>query len=98
MVAYKLSKKAQSDVDDITVYTALHFGEEQAVNYTDNIHDAARLATHFPNLGRQYTTIKGSVYRQYNVGRHALFYQPIEGGIFIVRILHQMMDFDRHLE
>ncbi len=98
MAIYKLSKKAQSDIDDITGYTALHFGERQAVTYTDSIHAAAQITANFPSLGRPYTTKKGSVYQQYNIGRHALFYRPTEAGIFVVRVLHLMMDFDRHLD
>jgi plasmid stabilization system protein ParE len=60
MAIYKLSKKAQSDIDDITGYTALHFGERQAVTYTDSIHAAAQITANFPSLGRPYTTKKAS--------------------------------------
>jgi plasmid stabilization system protein ParE len=59
MAAYKLSEKAQSDIESITGYTALNFGERQAVTYTDNIHAAAQITASFPNLGRPYTTKKG---------------------------------------
>ena len=52
----------------------------------------------FPSMGRPYTTKKGRVYQRHNVGEHAVFFRPTEQGIFIVRILGLMMDFDRHLD
>lgn len=98
MANYKLSELAKLDLDEITGYTALNFGAEQALAYPHQIHRGAGLAANFPSMGRPYTTKKGRVYQQYNVGRHALFYRPTEEGIFIVRVLHLMMDFDRHLD
>jgi plasmid stabilization system protein ParE len=32
------------------------------------------------------------------IGRHIIFYQVEDQGILVVRVLHQMMDFDRHLD
>ncbi|MDQ2082697.1 type II toxin-antitoxin system RelE/ParE family toxin [Xanthobacteraceae bacterium Astr-EGSB] len=37
-----------------------------------------------------------SGYFSYSVGSHVLFFTPREGGIVIVRVLHQSMDFNRH--
>ena len=98
MAAYKLSKLANQDVDGIIEYTALNFGERQAVVYYGQIHLAAKTVANFPSMGRPYTTRKGRIFQKYSVGEHALFYQPTEAGILIVRVLHQMMNFDRHLE
>ena len=36
-------------------------------------------------------------YRQYPSGSHALFYSLIDGGIDVVRILHECMDHERHI-
>ncbi len=89
---------AQSDLEDITVYTALNFGPRQAEIYNAQLHDAARTAANFPPFGMTYTTKAGKAFRKYDSGRHALFYQSVEDGILVVRILHLMMDFDRHLD
>jgi plasmid stabilization system protein ParE len=40
----------------------------------------------------------GQTFQRYNVGQHAIFYQQTGEGILVVRILHGMMDFDRHLD
>ena len=66
MASYKLSKLGHSDVDGITEYTAVNFGERQAVVYYGQIHIAAQTVANFPSLGRLYTTKKGAIYQKYN--------------------------------
>lgn len=36
-------------------------------------------------------------YRKRSVGRHVIFYRTVNGGVDVVRILHEQMDVDRHL-
>ncbi len=98
MARPEYSKEADSDLDGIAEYTFLNFGEDQTREYRALLDQAARTAANFPSLGRPYTTKKGRVYQRYNAGRHVIFYRPTESGIFVVRVLHQMMDFDRHLD
>ena len=98
MADFVLSKLADQDLEDIAAYTVLNFGINEALEYKASIAQSAKTAGHFPSIGKPYTTQKGHVFQRYNIGRHALFYQPTEAGIFIVRILHQMMDLDRHLD
>lgn len=92
------SSEAESDLRGIIRYTAKHFGLAQARAYPAQLKQAAQTAANFPSIARSYTTQQGQIFQQYNVGRHALFYQPTETGIFVVRILHLMMKFDRHLD
>ena len=98
MASYKLSQLAQLDLEEITTYTVLTFGEKQARLYNSQMHSAAQTAADFPPVGVSYVTRRGAVFQKCNSGRHALFYQPTDDGIFVVRILHQMMDFDAHLD
>jgi toxin ParE1/3/4 len=97
MADYQLSVAAQNDLVEITKYTALNFGTRQAIKYTDQIYDAARLIAESPRLGRLFPTTQRPTLRRYNVGSHSLFYQPEDQGVLIVRLLHQAMDFDQHL-
>lgn len=98
MADYALSALAEQDLDDIAVYTTLIFGARKAREYKAALIQSAEVAASFPSIGRPYTTRKGNVFQKYNIGRHAIFYQPAQTGIYIVRVLHLMMDFDRHLE
>jgi len=38
-----------------------------------------------------------SGYRKKKSGSHVIFFKLIDDGIDVIRILHQRMDFDRHL-
>ncbi len=49
-----------------------------------------------PARGRVCDDIRPG-YRRVSVGSHMVFYREMEAAIVIVRILHQGMDFDRHL-
>jgi len=92
------SELAKSDLKDIYRYTYKTFGLNQADRYDEAIKSAGQTAALFPSVGRDYTTKKGTLFRRYNSGRHVIFYVIEGGGIFVVRILHGRMDFDRHLE
>jgi toxin ParE1/3/4 len=47
-------------------------------------------------MGRACPEIRRG-YHKYRAGSHVLFYRLIDGGIEVVRILHEQMDFGRHL-
>ncbi len=49
-----------------------------------------------PRRGRPCDEIRAG-YAKFSVGAHILFYRLAGERIEIVRILHQRMDFDRHL-
>ena len=49
-----------------------------------------------PYRGRPCDDIRAGYYKL-SVGSHVLFYRLIPDGVDIVRILHQSMDFGRHL-
>lgn len=98
MADYALSALAEQDLDDIATYTTQTFGASKARAYKAALIQSAEIAASFPLIGRTYTTKKGSAFQMYSVGRHAIFYRPSDTGIYIVRVLHLTMDFDRHLE
>jgi len=98
MADYVFSVEADADIHGIWRYSAINFGAGQADTYTDQLLRSVQTAARFPFTGRDYTTRSGRPYKQYNCGRHAIFYRSTEAGIFVVRVLHLMMDFDRHLD
>jgi toxin ParE1/3/4 len=50
-----------------------------------------------PQRGRDCTDIRAG-YRKYYVGRHLIFYRMAQDGIKIIRILHDSMDIESHLD
>ena len=98
MADWQLSAAANADIEEIARYTAAKFGERQARKYTGEIRRAVQIAADFRFLARPHTTEAGASYQRYNIGRHAIFYRETEQGIYVLRILHGAMDFDRHLD
>ena len=96
--SYKLSKRAIKDLEGIWRYTLDTWSREQANKYVEDLLSACSEISKFPAfLGRTYEHVR-SGYRKYPCGKHIIFYQIRNGGsILISRILHEKMDFDRHL-
>ena len=98
MAKIGLSRKAISDLDGIWDYTVETWSEEQAAIHYRQIH-AAILGLHsLPAfLEIKYDTIKPGLLG-HKVGHHILFYKKHDdGSIWIDRILHERMDYQRHL-
>ena len=49
-----------------------------------------------PMSGRACPEVRAGYYK-YRSGSHLLFYRLTSEGVDVVRILHERMDFDRHL-
>jgi toxin ParE1/3/4 len=96
VTGYVLTPRAQADLDEIWDYTAEHWGDDQAAAYARQIQAAIEAVAADPSRGGPCDDIRPG-YRKLSVGSHVLFYRCIENGVDIVRILHQRMDFNRHL-
>lgn len=96
--SYKLSKRAEKDLAGIWRYTPDTWPQEQANRYLRGLLDACEEIAKAPSyLGRSYEHVR-SGYRKYPWGKHVIFYQILNNGnVLISRILHEKMDFDRHL-
>lgn len=99
MQKYKLSRLAEKDLAGIWRYTLENWSREQANKYLNDLLSACAYIAESPDtLGRPYGYVRDG-YRKYSVGRHVIFYMVLEdGNTLISRVLHERMDFDRHLE
>lgn len=101
----RLTAAAEADVRAIFIWTAKHFGTEQARRYRQTIFAALRDLGDGPDavgtrdraeLGRNLRSL--NVARQGRRGRHViLFTAAADSRIEIVRVLHDNMDLVRHL-
>lgn len=96
MSRYRLTPRAQSDIEEIWDYTASRWDAEQAETYIRQIKAAIEVVAADPRRGRACDEVRAG-YRKYPAGSHVLFYRTTPNGVNIVRILHQRMDFERHL-
>jgi toxin ParE1/3/4 len=90
------SPRAQIDLDEIWTYTAARWDAEQAERYLRQIQQAAVAITQAPDSGQPCEDIRPG-YRKRHVSSHVIFYRTRPEAVDVVRILHQRMDFNRHL-
>jgi toxin ParE1/3/4 len=93
---YVLSPRAQADLDNIWDYSAKRWGKEQAEAYTREIWQRIEKVAARPATGQECSDIRVGYYK-ISCGSHFLFYRIVGDGIDVVRILHERMDFERHI-
>ena len=98
MKMYKLSKQAEKDLTGIWQYTLETWSREQANKYLEGLLNTFSMIAKAPEkAGRSYEHVRAG-YRKYPFVRHIVFYKILpDGTALIVRVLHERMDFDRHL-
>ena len=96
MTGYVISPRAQADIEDIWDYTAERWRDDQAARYIRALQAAIETIAADPQRGRSCEQIRAG-YRKYSAGSHVIFFRMSAGGIDAVRVLHQRMDFERHL-
>lgn len=96
MSAYVLSPAARVDLDAIWNHGEAQWGALRAERYIREIQRAVETVAKDPRRGRPCDDVREG-YFKFSVGSHILFYRCDGALIDVVRILHQRMDFDRHL-
>jgi toxin ParE1/3/4 len=96
MGSYTLSGEADADVQSIAEEFVKRWGLARAEKYIMALHETFERLAEFPNMGRDVSSIR-SGYMRIESGSHSVFYRKIESGVLVVRILHERMDFERHL-
>ena len=94
---YRISQTAILDLEEIWLYTFEHWSKEQAdIYYKSIIAEIENIAGDF-EIGKPITQIR-SGYRSSKVNSHVVFYRKIDNDMVeIVRVLHEKMDWKRHL-
>ena len=98
MAKIKLSRKAITDLDGIWGHTAEIWPDNQAVIYYRQIYTTIQGLNSMPVfLEKGYDVIKPRLFG-FKVGHHIVFYKKHQdGSIWVDRILHEIMDYQRHL-
>ena len=98
MSRYVLSPGAHADLEQIWDYTCERWDDDQAEEYVREIQHAIDRVVDNPMIGRACDEVRPG-YRKHAVGSHTLYYRIALGDVIdVVRILHQRMDVDRHLD
>lgn len=86
-----LRPRARRDLEDIAAYTNERWGAAQRRRYLALLGDALNALANDPMRGRPREEL-GADCRSFRRGRHVIFYHAAEGGIDVIRILHDAMD------
>ena len=97
MPSFRLTERARADLRAIGRYTQATWGREQRNRYLARLDACFHLLALEPHRGRACDEIRPG-YRKYHVGRHLIFYRESQDGVEIIRILHDRMDIEAHLD
>ncbi len=92
----KLKPKAYDDLTNIYQYSHKEFGQAKAAQYIKSLDEAFSKLANDSNIGTDYSDIRPQLLA-YLATSHIVFFKRSKHGITVLRILHQSMDFNRHL-
>ncbi len=80
------SKLARADLRDAWLYIAQD-SIDAADRFLERIDRTVRMIAEHPEIGESQDELKQGL-RRHVMGNHLIFYEPIFGGVRIVRVLH----------
>lgn len=92
----ELSRRAQTDLDDIRDYSVAHFGLARAIRYLDAVEAGFRRIVDHPKIGESRLDLADTA-RSLAIGEHRVYYWVGSDTILILRVLHKAMDAVWHL-
>ena len=97
MGVYKLSSKAEFDLEVMYEFGICKFGLIQAQKYFFEMHETFELLGENVNLGRDASDYITDLLR-FSFKSHTIFYFKSAIGKFIVRVLSHRMDYEQNLQ
>ena len=92
----RLSPLAKADLEEIWLYTFRQWSQEQADGYNRIIMTAIKGLASGNKVWQRADVREG--YWKYKVGRHIIYFRCPNGYLDVIRILHERMDVNMHLE
>lgn len=95
MHRFRLTPRAEADLDGIADYTLREHGDRQCALYLGELEARFARLREVPVLERACDRIRPGL-RSQRQGRHVVFYLHEGDGVLIVRILHERMAHEEH--
>jgi toxin ParE1/3/4 len=92
-----LTEIARADLAKIRRYSARTWGRDQTSKYMDALRDAMKGLVRGTVLARARGDLRPGILMAKS-GRHYIFFQKNDARVLVVRVLHDSMDFPRHLD
>lgn len=96
MLRLIITEEAELDLADIAVYTEEKWGVAQQAKYLQRLEERIFHLGENPSLGKNRDDIKQG-YVSYSEGKHVIFYVYDDSNLTVLSVLHERMDFERHL-
>jgi toxin ParE1/3/4 len=95
---FKISRKAENDLETIWLYTFENWSKEQADRYLNLIFDEIEYLSDNPKTGQEFDHVRKN-YRYSKVKSHLIFYKCKKSvdQIEVIRILHERMDLEKRI-
>lgn len=90
--SFFLRQAAETDLEDIWLYTLHSWGKEQADHYIAAIISRFGWLADHPQLGKHRPDVKPG-YFCFPEGQHLIFYRRQDSAIEILAVVHQHMDY-----
>jgi len=92
----KITDSARLDLVEIGQYTEYRWGEKQRDKYLGDIDGYLYSLAEEPESGRERSELRKGC-NSYSVGKHVIFYANDFEALYVLAVLHERMDFERHL-
>ena len=97
MKQYVFSNKAENDLIEIYHYGFLNYGEIKTEQYMTGIKEKCQFIANTPYINPSHSEFNPPV-RLHHHKKHLIVYITKTNHIFIVRVLHEKMNIQSHLE
>ena len=92
----ELTQVAQADLKSIKRYSSRAWGSEQTERYLADLRSTMKAIVAGAVVSRERTDLRPGL-RMAVSGRHCVFFEENASRVLVVRVLHDRMDFPRHL-
>ena len=96
MTRLVLTEIARADLDSIRRYSTRTWGEERTTAYLNTLRDTLKGLRRGTAAARSRDVLRPGIQVAIS-GRHCIFFEAVDSRILVVRILHDRMDYRRHL-
>jgi toxin ParE1/3/4 len=91
-----LTEIARADLASIRRYSTRTWGLDQTTKYMDALRDAMKDLVRGTVVARPRDDLRPGI-QMATSGRHSIFFQADASRVLVVRVLHDRMDYRRHL-
>lgn len=93
----ELTEIARADLKSIRRYSNRTWGQDRTAEYMAALRDAMKSLIASTSVSRSRDDLRPGL-QMVSSGRHCIFFEADQSRVLVVRVLHDRMDYRRHLE